>query len=180
MTTKYMLRKPAATGPAPDRTRLQPIGTARHSRDSECPDAGWKRLSNKQKARLSILARKAYRLQRVQGIDPEEWRHEVAISVCGCRISEAVQDHWTDLYSAFVDLAGEPEKAFEAQLRSGDNKRRVALYKLTGACKERGLDISYAEAICMDTFKSQLAKATAKQIWCVFFTVTNRRKAVKK
>jgi len=170
--TTYTLRKPAAT--APDRTRLQPIATARHSRDAECPDAGWRRLSNKQKARLSMLARKAYAVQRVQGIDCDEWRHEIAISACGCRISEAIQDHWTDLYSAFVDLAGEPEKAFAAQVRSGDNKRRIAMHKLTTLCKERGLDISYAESICTDTFKEPLSKATAKQLWCLYFTITKR------
>lgn len=176
----YTLRKPTATGglraPAfsARRTRLEPIGTARHSRDAECPDAGWKRLSNKQKSRLSILARKAYTLQKVQGIDFDEWRHEVAIQACGVRISEATQSHWADLKTAFLDLAGEPVKAMNTQLREGDNKRRIALYKLTQLCTERSLDISYAETICRSTFKVPIAQASAKQIWCIYFTITKR------
>jgi hypothetical protein len=175
----YPLRKPAAsrgreTAPA-SRARLAPIGTARHARDGECPDGGWHRLSNKQKAMLSQLARKAYAAQKVQGMDLDEWRHEVAISACGVRISEAVQKHWADLKTAFQDLAGDPVGAMRTQLREGDNKRRIALHKLTTACADSGLDISYAESICRDTFKVPIAQASARQIWCLFFTIKNRR-----
>jgi integrase len=121
-----------------------------------------------------MLARKAYQVQRVQGIDPDEWRHEVAIQACGCRISEAVQSHWADLKTAFQDLAGDPVGAMRTQIREGDNKRRIALHKLTTLCTERGLDISYAESICRDTFKVPIAQASAKQIWCLFYTIQKR------
>lgn len=172
----YTLRKPAFAAPV-SRTRLQPIGTARHSRDTECPDAGWKRLSNKQKARLSMLAAKGYAFQRVQGMSLEDWRHEIAIRACGVRISEATQDHWADLKTAFLDLAGDPVGAMRTQLREGDNKRRIALHKLTKACEQRGLAMSYAESICRDQFKVPVSQASAKQIWCLFFTISKRGNA---
>ena len=172
----YTLRKPAFAAPA-SRTRLQPIGTARHSRDAECPDAGWKRLSNNQKARLSMLARKAYVLQRVQGMDFDEWRHEIAINACGVRISEATQSHWADLKTAFQDLAGDPVGAMNTQIREGDNKRRVAMHKLTTALAAKNLPAAYAASICFAQFKVPLAEASAKQIWCLFYTVQNRRQA---
>lgn len=174
----YPLRKTAtdrARETAAPASRLKPIGTARHARDGQCPDAGWKRLSNTQKARLSILARKAYAEQKVQGMDLDEWRHEIAISACGCRISEASQRQWADLKTAFQDLAGDPVGAMRTQIHEGDNKRRIALHKLTTACKERGLDFSYAEKICRAQFKIPTAEASAKQLWCLFYTVTNRR-----
>lgn len=163
---KYVLHAP----------KLSPIPGRRRTADSDCPDATWKRLSREQKARLSILARQAYDHQKVQGIPLDEWRHDVSIQSCGVRISEACQSHWADLKSAFQDLAGQPEKAFQTQLREGDNNRRIALHKLTTAIKERNLHFSYAESICLAQFKVPIAQATAKQIWCLFFTVTNRRK----
>lgn len=156
--------------------RLAPIADSRHAEDDRCPDGGNNPLTRKQKSRLSILARKAFTHQQIQGVSPEDWRHDTAISACGFRISEASQKHWADLQSAFQDLAGEEGKAFRTQVRAGDNKRRVALHKLTTAITERGLHISYAESISMAQFKVPIAQASAKQIWCLFYTVTNRRK----
>lgn len=166
--------KPADKGPKSP--ALKPIPDAKRKQDAACPDGGWKRLSNEQKARLSILARAAYQHQKVQGMTVEEWRHEISIRACGCRISEAVQDHWADLKSAFEDLAGKPEKAFKTQLREGDNKRRVAMHKLTTALAAKGLHLSYAASICKTQFKCGLEEASAKQLWCLFYTVTNRRR----
>lgn len=162
----YVLRPPA----------LKPISGARHAGDAECPDAGWKRLSNEQKGRLSMLAGQAYERLKVYGISLKEWRHQTAIDACGHRISEATQSHYPDLLSAFQILAGQPEKAFKTQMRSGDNKRRVAMFKLTEACQERGLHMSYPDSICHTQFKIPISEASAKQIWCLFYTVTKRRK----
>jgi hypothetical protein len=159
--------------------KLAPVSTAKHAADAGCPDGSWHRLTREQKARLSMLAREAFLFQKVQGMDRDEWRQEIAIRACGCRISEATQAHWADLKSAFQDLAGKPEKAFQTQMREGDNKRRVALYKLTGALAERGLQPAYAATICRAQFKCSLEEASAKQIWCLFYTVTNRRKTAR-
>ena len=177
MATQYTIKpypgraKPAA-GP-----RLKPISDTRHAGDAGCPDAAWKALSREQKARLSILAAKAYQAQQVQGMTVDEWRREVSIRACGMRISEATNAQWADLKSAFLSLAGKPEQAFETQLREADNKRRIAMHKLTTACRERGLHVSYPGSICHAQFKVPLAEASAKQLWCLFYTVTNRRKA---
>lgn len=155
--------------------KLTPIADRRHAEDDACPDGGWHPLSRLQKARLAILAREAFDHLNVQGMSLADWRHEVALRVCGKRISEATQSDWADLNSELLDLAGRHEKAFAGQLRAVDNKRRVALHKLTTAIKERGLHVSYAESICLAQFKVPLAEATAKNLWCLFYTVTNRR-----
>ena len=171
---KSYFLKPAGKGPKPP--ALKPITDAKRKQDATCPDGGWKRLSNEQKARLSILAREAYQHQKVQGMTLEEWRHEIGIGVCGVRISEAVNDHWAALKRTFLDLAGKHGQAYKSALREGDNKRRVAMHKLTGALAAKGLHISYAASICMTQFKCGLEEASAKQLWCLFYTVTNRRK----
>ena len=172
----YILR-PRHAAPKPAVT-LKPIPGAKHVDDAACPDAGWKPLTNEQKARLSILARKAAEVQRVAGgyKAVDAWRHEISIKACGVRISEATQSHWADLKSAFEDLGGRPEKAFHTQMREGDNKRRIALWKLTQALAAKGLHPGYAAAICRAQFKCSLEDASAKQLWCLFYTVTNRRK----
>jgi hypothetical protein len=171
----YILR-PRNAEPKPAAT-LKPIPTAKHADDAACPDAGWKPLSKEQKARLSMLARKAAEVQRVSGgyKAVDAWRHEISIRACGVRISEATQAHWADLKSAFEDLGGRPEKAFSTQMRAGDNKRRVAMWKLTQALNAKGLAPEYAGKICRAQFKCQLEEASAKQLWCLFYTVTNRR-----
>jgi len=155
-------------------TRLKPISGKRHAADAACPDAGHKPLSKGQKARLSILARKAFYHQKVQGMTATEWRHEIAIQKVGCRISEAVQDHWNDLKSTFEDLSGRPGKAFNTQVRAGDNKRRVALFKLTKELEAHNLAPGYGEKICFAKFKVSLAEASAKQIWAIYFDITKR------
>ena len=164
----YTIRKPA----------LKPIATARHAEDAKCPDASWKPLTKNQKARLSILARQAAVTMglSLRAADLNAWRQETSIKACGCRISEAKQEHWADLKSTFEDLAGKPEQAFKTQLRDGDNKRRVAMHKLTEALRKKELPVSYAAAICFTQYKVPLEEATAKQLWCLFYTAHNRKR----
>lgn len=154
---------------------LRPIGDRQRTAGDDAPAGDWKPLTRGQKARLAMLAAKAYAHQRVCGMSVDEWRHEVAWQTCGRRISEAVQRDYSDLKAAFLDLAGEPEQAFRQHVRGVDHKRRVALYKLREACEERGLHESYPASICMTQFRCGLEDATAKQLWCLVFTVRNRR-----
>ena len=164
----YTLRPPA----------LRPVPASKHAQDAACSDGGWHPLTKEQKRDLSILARKAATAQGITGTKAiDAWRHEVALKACGHRISEATQRNWADIKSAFEDLAGRPEKAFQTQMRDGDNKRRVALYKLTQALSAKGLATTYAAAICRVQFKCPLEEASAKQLWCLFYTVTNRKKS---
>lgn len=155
--------------------RVKPIPHARHAEDGACRDGGWKPLSRTQKTRLSILARKASDMQHIDRQEFADWRHEVAIRACGKRISEASQCHWADLKAAFQAEAGQDGKALNTHIYAADNKRRVALHKLTKAMAEKGLNPSYAESICHTQFKVPLAEASAKQLWCLFFTIQNRK-----
>ena len=143
--------------------------------DAALPDGGWRPLTRWQKARLAMTARKAYDRLKVQGMTLDEWRQEIAIRACGRRVSEACQCHWAELMAAFLNLNGASDKALNVLLREGDNKRRVAMHKLTQELAKKGLEVGYAAAICSKQFKCALADASAKQIWCLFFTVKNRR-----
>ena len=167
----YTLYRPAKP------PRVKPIGDSKHAEDNECPDAGWKPLTRKQKRDLSMLARKAAEKRGLPKWEFDTYRHDVAKHVCGLRISEARQSHFNDLLAAFQYAAGDDVAAFRTHLRAVDNKRRVAMFKLTEALNSRGLDIAYAGQICRTQFKVTLEEATAKQLWCLFYTVTKRRKA---
>lgn len=168
----YILR-PRDGGPKA--SPLKPIPAARHAEDGGCADGSWKPLSAKQKQRLAILAREAAVKCGISQHEADEWRREQSILACGVRITEATQKNWADLKSRFEDLAGKVEKAFQTQMREGDNKRRVAMWKLTQALAAKGLQPEYAGAICRAQFKCQLSEASAKQLWCLFYTITNRR-----
>jgi hypothetical protein len=170
---KYTLQKPGIRPPA-----LRPVSAAKHAADGGCPDGGWKPLTKEQKMRLAILARKAAAVKEL-AFDNQQmnaWRQEVSIRACGLRISEASQCHWADLKSAFEDLAGDSVAAYQTQLRDGDNKRRVALWKLTQALDAKGLQMGYAAAICRAQFKCSIEDASAKQLWNLFYTITNRKR----
>lgn len=155
---------------------LKPISDTRHREDAQFSDAGWHPLTNKQKGILSMLAaRAAAKAGMSDSKAVTAWRRETAIIACGRRISEATQANWADLKSMFLSAAGEVEKAFTTQLREGDNKRRVAMHKLTTALAAKNLPAAYAASICFAQFKVPLAEASAKQLWCLFYTVQNRR-----
>jgi len=170
----YILRKSKNDGHRP-LLKLKPLGAARHAEDAACPDGSWKPLTNEQKSRLAILAREAAGKCGISSHEADEWRREQSLLACGVRITEATQAQWADLKSRFEDLAGRPEKAFQTQMREGDNKRRVALWKLTQALKDKELHLEYAAKICRAQFKCPLELASAKQLWCLFYTITHRR-----
>lgn len=155
--------------------QLKPIGDAKHRGDAECPDAGWKPLTRNQKTRLVLLAKRGWAAAGEPGeFDP--WRQDVAVQACGRRISEASQKHWADLKAEFQSRAGDEAGAFETQLREGDNKRRIAMHKLTEALAQKGLPGAYAAAICRTQYKCPLEEASAGQLWRLFYTVKNRKK----
>ena len=63
-------------------------------------------------------------------------------------------------------------------MRVSVQEKEIALHKLTESCADRGLQMSYAEAICRRQYKCDLSEANAKQLWQLNFTVRNRRKAL--
>ena len=142
------------------------------------PEGEWNPLSNEQKARLSLLAKRAARLQYLpeSGKEHDAWRQERSLALAKVRISEARQRHWNDLHAVWQDLAGEPDKAFNTLMRADGNPRRVAKFKLDQELKARGLADKYAATICFSMFKVSLADASAKQLWKVLFTIRSHKK----
>lgn len=154
---------------------LKPIGDRKHAGDARCPDGGWRPLTRNQKTCLVLLAKKGWAAAGEPG-SFEEWRHEAALYAAGVRISEARQEHWAALKTEYQSRAGDEEGAFRTALREGDNKRRVAMHKLTAELARKGLAVGYAAAICRTQYKCPLDEASAGQLWRLFYTIKNRKK----
>lgn len=138
------------------------------------------RLSNAEKRELSIQARAAWhKLSSAGAIDEDEdaFRHRIAIQACGRRVSEALRSDYHAISAAFLAMGGDTRRALRVAERAETEPRRIALHKLNRALAEMQLNASYAEAICMRQFKRPIAEASAKQIWALFYTVTNRGRA---
>ena len=80
------------------------------------------------------------------------------------------------LCAHFLRIAREYDAANSAQLRAGTESRRIAEHKLREALRERGLAEEYAASICRRQFRCALREANANQLWCLVFTIRNRRK----
>jgi hypothetical protein len=147
-------------------------------------------LSNLQKREIAIAARRAYdawsereafelinsELSRTACF--EAWRRVEQGKATGIqRMTAMTQDHYAPALAHFVALAGDAGRATRVLARGADNDRRIARYKLDEALRERGLDPGYAAAICRRQFRRPLAEASAKQLWCLVYTVRSRRHA---
>ena len=137
-------------------------------------------LSRPQKTALVLFARTAFHhlAARTGEDDFETFRKDEAIKACGRRISEARNSHFSALKSHFLNLAGEAGRAFDSAMREATNDQRIALNKLAEECAARGLDLKYPAAIAWNQFKLPLDKCSAKQLWCLVFTIRNRKKAL--
>ena len=139
-------------------------------------------LGNGQKARLCILARRAWeQLAAVSGqpsaVSFDDWRREQQAAACGKRsLRLATQNDYLLIRARFLDLLGESGEAFEDLVRQQSEGRRLAWNKLETACKERGLALAYPDAICRTEYKCGLEDATEQQLWRLVYTVRNRRK----
>jgi hypothetical protein len=141
----------------------------------------WHPLTNEQKARLSILAREAFAKLNpgsLAGMDRRitDFRHAECIKVCGKRITEAAQRDFLPLKAHFQDLGGKSGQALNTLLRAESEPQRIAMHKLTQECRYRKLSLSYPEAICRKQYHCNLTQASAKQLWCLVFTIRKRRK----
>ncbi len=146
-------------------------------------------LSNDQKRLIAIAARKAYLAKPdrdlFEAINPDlsptelftAWRRVEQGKACGVQSLRAcTQAHYGRLLAHFQALAGESGAAAQTLARDADNDRRVALYKLRQALRERGLQESYAAAICRQQYRCELTDASPKQLWRLVFTVRSRKK----
>lgn len=132
-------------------------------------------LSRFQKMLLAKTARRAWAACGSPPPGEAEWRREQSLKAAGVRISTARQSDYTSLRAHFLDLARQYDKAFRALVESPKNKARIAHYHLKKSCAERGLPLNYPASICHRQFKCSLDEATAKQLWCLVFTIRNRR-----
>jgi hypothetical protein len=108
------------------------------------------KLSKGEKTHLAIEARKAYAKMEGNGATDEsfdEFRHRIALQACGRRISEALRADYSAL---------------------------AAAHKLKQALSAAGLADGYAATICLQQFKTGIESASTKQLWSLFYTITNR------
>lgn len=134
-------------------------------------------LTTEEKQKLAILAAQAHGVMARAGATDEhvdEFRHRIALQACGRRISEATRRDFNDIKAAFLVILGHTKAALNAADRASTEGSRIALHKLRAALAEHGLHEGYAESICRRQFKCGLHEASAKQLWNLFYTVTNR------
>lgn len=78
--------------------------------------------------RITLIARKAWtRLTSAGAIDEsfDDWRHREAESVVGCRLSAASSPQLDRLETHFLSIAGQTDKALDAELgEDGATRRR--------------------------------------------------------
>lgn len=137
-------------------------------------------LSNVQKAQLCIACREAFDQRGGEcKLGPlDEWRHEqVRIATGKPGLTACAQGDYKKLLAHFLMLKGETGRAMNAHLDDSTEERRVAAYKLQSALQKAGLTPSYAEAICKRQFRTTVAECSAKQLWNLFYTITNRATA---
>lgn len=176
----YVLKPHQPDGIADTPARCEVIQPAA----SNAPEPGTSQpLSRRQKWMLSDLAEAAWLhlgLRDQLGGEPlDTFRHRIARSVCGRRISEAVNGDYKALEARFLSLRAESARAFESALKSETEGLRIAHHKLATELRAHGLQPGYAETIASAIFKRPLGELHTKEIWKVFYTIRNRGKAKK-
>jgi len=140
-------------------------------------------LTNRQKAYLAQLCRRAFNRQAALAhgrgdaweIDEEQWRHDQVARATGkLGLRCCSQLDYKAVESAFLDLAGEHGRAFDAAVRAQTERHRQAEAKLLENLRAYGFDPTYAEPICRNMFKCSVLEATTEQLWKLCFTIRTR------
>lgn len=147
-------------------------------------------LSLIQKAKIGQLAAQAWRVwegreafleangELSQSACFAAWRHWQQGLACGRQsLRECTGDDYQLLRAHFLAIAGLEASAARAQERHISNPQRIAAYKLRQALAAAGLPEAYAGAICHRQYRCSLADASERQLWCLVYTVRNRRTA---
>ncbi len=150
-------------------------------------------LSTTQIRSLCKLAQGAYSAQVAAGREPtpdkgtktamqDAWRRGQQVAVgAPDSLKACTQEHYNTLVQHFASLcpgANDAGRSFEAGMKLGSETayRQMILAKIQKESGPRGLAYpAYAEAICRAQFKTDLGHATPKQLWCLFYTIKNRR-----
>jgi hypothetical protein len=108
------------------------------------------------------------------------WRHaEQGKAMGGVRqsLTQATQRDYLLLRAHFMRLCGLEAAADKALAQAATDGGRRALFLLRRELGERGLNESYAAAICRTQYRCSLTQATEKQLWNLIFTIKHRRTA---
>lgn len=160
-------------------------GNGARRRRVEFPARAGGGMSNKQKAKLAMMAKQAFLAVngRAAGSQAEDdgYRHgeiQKAVGKAGLRV--CVQGDYKILERWFLELLGRHGAAFEAQMESETEPRRVAMAKLAMELKARKLPPGWVAKICRAKFKCGLSEASAGQIWKLVFDVRKSKHKVVK
>lgn len=147
-------------------------------------------LSHLQKRDIAVAARRAYdrwpEREAFEAINSEmsrsacfeAWRHVETGKAVGIQsLCECTQAHYGRALAHFQELAGERATATRTLARDEDNGRRIAMWQLNQALRERDLGRGYAIVICRTQYRCELDQASAGQLWRLIYTVRNRHKA---
>lgn len=134
-------------------------------------------LDNVAKWRLSALAERAYGLLKSRGMlageTLEGYRGRIAVAACGKRIRHACLGDRMKIQGAFLREMERAEEASRCAVKAQATAKDIALFKLKELCERRQFPATYAAGIAWRVFKLTLEQCSAKQVWKVFFTITN-------
>lgn len=149
-------------------------------------------LSRTQKAEIGQLATQAWRVWEGREAFLEAngelstsacfsaWRHWQQGLACGRQsLRECTGEDYQLLRAHFLKLAGLEASARRAEERHISNPQRIARYKLRKALAAAGLPENYAAAICRRQYRCTLDDASERQLWCLVYTVRNRRHSAR-
>ena len=141
-------------------------------------------LSNVQKGKLCILARKAFdRIggDSTTGMEFAEWRKQEQWNAVGKQsLRDCMQREYLRLVAHYEDLIGESGRAVTTHMRAGTEPRRIAEHKLLEALKKAGLEIAYADTICRSKFKCHVEDASTAQLWKLYYDIRQRGASKRK
>ena len=148
-------------------------------------------LSPIQKRDIAIAARRAYdrwpEREAFEAINADQsktecfdaWRHVETRKAVGIEsLCECTQAHYARALAHFQRLAGQESVAQHTEAKDQDNPRRIALWKLNDALRQRDLAREYAAKICRAQYRCGLDEASAGQLWRLIYTIRNRFKAL--
>jgi hypothetical protein len=147
------------------------------------------RLSKKQKAYLSQLARRAFNLAcdraRERGEEPDsscraadDWRRRQTAVACrkfGLRCCS--QDDYRLVEARFLHIIGEDGLALNSLLVQQAEPRSTAeahLYFELEKARDVGITREYLGTICRSQFKCSLLEASENMFLCLLYTLRNR------
>lgn len=143
-------------------------------------------LSNDQKTKLAILARRAYDKHKDAGLIDDDvtfddWRGAECSAATKGRVTgfrSATNRDYRLIRGHFAMLAGEVEIAFHDAV-NGDPAQadwEQAWNILARETRAKGLKFpDYPAAICNTQYKCPLRDATKKQLWSLIYTIRNRK-----